>query len=161
MFDDGELSTIKARCFRGVVRLKLEALNFDHPLVKRKHRKISKKNTRRLERIFGQVGCLRTQEENYINAIVDDASLDDALALSETSRDDLLSAHEGQRLPLLALGVDCLSGLHRVEAAKTFLDDNDQWWAVRLFSSGKRLYTLELEMSDVRRYAETCTFKNC
>ncbi|KAF2650673.1 hypothetical protein K491DRAFT_666825 [Lophiostoma macrostomum CBS 122681] len=135
-FDDEELSKIKATCFRGIARIQLTALNFDHPLVQRKHRSVSQKNVRRLRGIFEKVGCLRLQEENFINAIVDDASLDDALTLSGVSRDGLLCLREGQELPLLHLRVDCLSGLHRVEAAKAYLDDNDQWWVVRLFTNG-------------------------
>jgi hypothetical protein len=42
------------------------------------------------------------------------------------------------------LRVDCLLGLHRIEAAKTFLDDNDQWWVVRLFTKGKCCNALRL-----------------
>lgn len=134
-FEDEELSKVKAACFRGLARVQLHALHFDHPLVERKHRSISQKNVRRLQRVFGEVGCLRLQEENYINAVVDDASLDKALSLS---RDELLCLREGQELPLLDVHVDCLSGLHRIEAAKAILDNNDQWWVVRLFTKGKR-----------------------
>ncbi|KAF2105294.1 hypothetical protein BDV96DRAFT_592750 [Lophiotrema nucula] len=86
---------------------------------------------KRLEKI----GCLRLQEGNFINAFVDDACLDDAAARSQVSRNKLFGLREGQELPLLhPLSVECLSGLHRIEAAKEFLDENDQWWTVRLFS---------------------------
>lgn len=138
-FNDDELSKLKATCFRGFARVQLNALNFDHPLVQQKHRKVLQKNVRRLHKIFEKIGCLRLQEENFINAVIDDASLDDAVAVSQVSRDELLNLREGQELPLLNLrNVECLSGLHRTEAAKAFLNDNDQWWTVRLFSKGKR-----------------------
>jgi hypothetical protein len=148
MFDDEELSSIKASSFRGIARCPLGALNFTHPLVRRKHRKISQKNVQRLHGVFRKVGCLRLQEENFINAIVDDEALDNALSISEVSRDGLLLLREGQELPLLDLRVDCLSGLHRVEAAKAFLDDNDQWWTVRLFASSKRPRTAPFTKSN-------------
>lgn len=31
-FDDEELSKVKAACFRGLARVQLDALNFQHPL---------------------------------------------------------------------------------------------------------------------------------
>ncbi|KAK3207311.1 hypothetical protein GRF29_103g513895 [Pseudopithomyces chartarum] len=78
---------------------------------------------------------LAEEYENFINAVVDDASLDDAVAVSQVSRNELLCLREGQELPLLHLRrVECLSGRHRIGAAKAFLDENDHWWTVRLFS---------------------------
>lgn len=137
-FDNEELSKLKATCFRGVARVQLDALNFHHPLVQQKDRKVSQKNVRRIRKIFEKVDCLRASEEHFINAVVDDASLDDAVAVSQVSRNELLCLREGQELPLLNLrNVECLSGLHRIEAAKAFLNENDQWWTVRLFIKRK------------------------
>ena len=141
-FNDEDQSKLKATYFRGVVRVQLDALNF-HPLVQQKRRKVSQKNVRQLQKIFEKVGCLRLQEENFINAVVDDASLDDAVAISQVSRNELLCLREGQELPLLRLRrVECLSGRHRIGAAKAFLDENDHWWTIRLFSKSKCPHTI-------------------
>lgn len=91
-FNDEELLKVKAAWFRGLARVRLDAINFHHLLVERKHQSISQKNVRRLQQIFEKFGCLRLQEENYINASVDDASLDDASSLT---RDERLCLREG------------------------------------------------------------------
>lgn len=136
--DDKELSKLKATYYRGLVRVPLRALNFHHKLVQQKHRVVLAKNVRRIHKIYQKSGCLRLQEENFINGVIDDDALNDALALSRASRERLVGLREGDDILLLNLrNVQCLSGLHRVEAAKSFLDDNDQWWVVRLFGRGK------------------------
>ena len=136
-FKDEDLSKLKATYLRGIARVQLDALDF-HPLVQQKCRKVSQTNVRRIQNIFEKVGCLRLQEENFIDAVVDDASLDNAVAVSQVSRNELLCLREGQELPLLYIrSIECLSGLHRIEAAKSFLGESDQWWTVRLFSKSK------------------------
>jgi hypothetical protein len=46
-----------------------------------KHRDLSYENVIRLEKIYEQVGCLRLQEENVINAVIKDDDLVAALSL--------------------------------------------------------------------------------
>ncbi|KAG9382793.1 repeatdomain containing protein [Pyrenophora tritici-repentis] len=51
------------------------------------------------------------------------------------SLDDMCSLRWPQDAPALRpKNVHCLSGMHRIEAARRFLDENDKWWIVRLFS---------------------------
>ena len=136
--DDYTLSVEKAKCYRGIAKVKLEALNFDHPLTRKKHRKVSQKNVNRLGKIFSQGGCFRLQQENFVNAVIDDAALETSLSSIGLTEDTFLRLREGEPLPCLNINnVDCLSGLHRIEAAREFLDDNDQWWVVRFFSKGR------------------------
>jgi hypothetical protein len=35
--------------------------------------------------------------------------------------------------------IRCLNGLHRIQAAKDYLDRNDQWWVVRLYDGMDRV----------------------
>ena len=134
---DGELATLRANCYRGVVRVPLSTLDFNHPLALEKHREVSKQNVQRLEQIFEQNGCLRLQEENVINAIVYDEELPSLLSSSTLTAEQLQQIAWACDAPALDLGnLRCLSGLHRIEAAKRYLDDNDKWWIVRLFSAG-------------------------
>jgi hypothetical protein len=136
-FPDAELRKQKLRCYRGIARVSLESLTFRHALAENKHRAISQENVRRLKRIFEHNGCLRLQEEHVINATVHDDDLDAALAKSGITETDFCSLRWTQDAPLLDLpSIQCLSGLHRIEAAHQFLDDNDKWWVVRLFSHG-------------------------
>lgn len=132
---DAELAIIKGRHYRGIAKVNLQALKFDYPLVREKHRKLSIPNVERLKGIFRRNGCLRLQEKNFINAIIDDSTLQDSLSLIGSSIDAFRGSREGDPLLHLSLGsVECLSGLHRVEAAKSVLDDNDQWWVVKFYS---------------------------
>ncbi|EOA87100.1 uncharacterized protein SETTUDRAFT_31400 [Exserohilum turcica Et28A] len=135
---DEDFATKKLTCYRGIARLPLDALGFRHSTVLDKHREVSLENVRRLERIYGQVGCLRLQDENVVNAIVEDDHLIAALSTHGISLDDMRNIRWPQEAPTLRLEkVYCLSGMHRIEAARRFLDENDKWWTVRLFSYGK------------------------
>jgi hypothetical protein len=79
-----------------------------------------------LQTIYEQVGCLRLKEENAINAVMRDDDLVAALSLHGMSLDDMCSLQWPQDAPALHLeNVQCLSGLHRSEAARRFLNEND------------------------------------
>ena len=134
---DNELATLRANCYRGVVKVALDGLDFNHPLAIGKHRELSEQNVQRLERIFERNGCLRLQEENVINAIVHDEELRSLLSSSAQTAEQLRQIVWARDAPALDLRhLRCLSGLHRVEAAKRHLNENDKWWIVRLFSAG-------------------------
>jgi hypothetical protein len=132
---DGDFAAKKLMCYRGIARVPLHALKFGHRTVLDKHRDLSHENVIRLERIYEQVGCSRLQEENVINAVIEDDDLVTALSLHGMSLDDMRNLQWPQDAPALHLeNVQCLSGMHRIEAARRFLDENDKWWIVRLFS---------------------------
>jgi hypothetical protein len=134
---DRKFAAEKLTCYRGIARVPLNALRFGHRIVLEKHRDLSHENVIRLERIYEQVGCSRLQEENVINAIVADDDLVAALSLHGMSLDDMRSLQWPQHAPVLHLeNVQCLSGMQRIEAARRFLNDDDKWWVVRLFSYG-------------------------
>ena len=120
------------------MRLPLEELDFHHQFVQSEHREISRENVTRIEKIFQRVGCQRLQEENVINAIIPDEELEAALHSHGMSLDSLAHVQWPQDAPEICLkSVKCLSGIHRIEAARNFLDENDKWWIVRLFSDSK------------------------
>ena len=157
IINNSKLSILKARNYLGIAKIKLGALNFDHPLVRKKHRLPSKKNVRRLRNVFERAGCERLEKENFINAVVDDAALISSLAFSGLNKQRFRQLQEGDSIPFVDLrSVDCLGGLHRIEAAKEFLDDNDQWWIVRLFSKGEPVY-LSVSLLQLRIYCRSPT----
>jgi hypothetical protein len=134
---DREFSAERLTCYQGIARIPLNALRFGHRTVLNKHRDLSHENVIRLERIYEQVGCLRLQEENVINAVVEDDDLVAALSPHGMSLDDMRSLQWPQDAPALHLeNVQCLSGMHRIDAARRFLHESDKWWIVRLFSYG-------------------------
>jgi hypothetical protein len=133
---DADLAMRMIHSYHGIARVPLHSLNFEHRLARDQHRELSLDNVRRLESIYEKNGCLRLQEENVINAIIDDDTLTGALAKTSVSADSFRSHRWAQEAPYLHLtNVRCLSGLHRTKAADRFLDANDKWWIVRLFSS--------------------------
>jgi hypothetical protein len=132
------LAKDRLECYRGIARVSLVSLSFEHSLVKQKHRDTSQQNVLHLVEVFERNGCLRLQEEHIIDAVVRDEDLQEALSRQGISVEDFRKLQWPQNAPRLDnLNVQCLSGMHRVEAARRFLDDNDQWWIVRLFSYSK------------------------
>lgn len=122
--------------FLGVARLPLTTLNFEHELFKRQHRPVSEKIVDRLRAIFRREGCLRSQSQNWIDALVDPRRLRSALARNGLTQDELRP--EAEEIPLLDLGpVECLQGVHRILAAADVLNQNDRWWTVRLYCPGE------------------------
>lgn len=135
---DDDLAMRMIHSYQGIARVPLHALSFGHRLARDRHRELSSDNVRRLQSIYERNGCLRLQEENVINAIIDDDTLTEALSKIAMSADSFRSNRWAQEAPYLHLtNVHCLSGLHRTKAADHYLDANDKWWTVRLFSSSK------------------------
>ncbi|EUC40671.1 hypothetical protein COCMIDRAFT_108213 [Bipolaris oryzae ATCC 44560] len=133
---DITLAKHKANCFRGLIRARLDCLQFNHQLFLNKHREESPQNVRRLQKIFEKTGCLRLQEENIIDAVVEDDRLNAALHAIGLSNEALQKIRSPEDAPSLYLGeLRCLNGLHRIRAADQYLNENDKWWVVRLFSS--------------------------
>lgn len=136
--NDQELATLKIESYRGIARIPLDSLDFKHSLVQRQHREISLQNVHRIRGIFERTGCLRFDGDNIVNAIIADSDLKEALESANITAASFQSCQWPIDAPRLNLTrVKCLSGLHRIEAAKDFLDENDKWWIVRLFSESK------------------------
>ena len=136
MSDGGSLSYEESLRFRGLARVHLKALNFDHALFK-DHRKPSAKNISRLVRVFRQEGCNRSDESNFVKAQVNHKDLDAALA-SQNLTLSRQPPKSWRTIPILNLqSIDCLNGLYRVLAAREFLNKNDRWWIARLYTDGK------------------------
>jgi hypothetical protein len=73
--NDSKLSIFKARNYLGIVKIKLRAFNFDHPLMRKKHQLLFKKNIHCLRNVFERAGCERLEKENFINTVVDNMAL--------------------------------------------------------------------------------------
>ena len=142
---DEDFAAKKSLFYRGIARLPLHALGFEHRAVLEKHRNLSNENVARLEKIYEQVGCSRLEEENVINAVVEDGDLLAALTTVCMSLDEMRQLRWPQDAPALNLEkVQCLSGMHRIAAARRFLTENDKWWIVRLFSSSESFVRLPI-----------------
>ena len=136
-----DLSADVSSYYKGVARVSLQSLYFESVLGTRAHREHCEKNVKRLKEIFSiENGCNRYDEENYISATVDERSLLRSLQSSGYGEDSIRAPPSSEIPYLENIHLNCLHGLHRILAAKEVLDEDDQWWTVKLFSSGKCLY---------------------
>jgi hypothetical protein len=78
--DDSKLSIFKVENYLGIAKIKLRALNFDYPLIYKKHQLLSKKNIHCLRNVFKKAGYKRLKKENFINAVVDNITFISSLA---------------------------------------------------------------------------------
>jgi hypothetical protein len=139
-------SAKRAACLLGVARIDLKRLEFKVAL-RKNHRAESLKSKRRLLEVFELEGCRRLEEENFVEALITNDTLENALhrsGLSEGSfKVNSLAAIQGVgSIPKLDLdcAIQCLNGMHRVSAAKQYLDNNDQWWVVKLYKEESRFH---------------------
>lgn len=131
----------KATCFLGIARVSFCLLDFTEAL-SRTHREESDKAKVRLLSVFKYEGCLRHVEEHFIDAAVNKEVLQSALrqlgislaTFKERSYDYVATPNSIPELRFTR-PIACLSGLHRVRAAEEYLDQNDQWWYVKLYDS--------------------------
>jgi hypothetical protein len=84
-----DFAAIKAQCFRGVAKVNLKALNFEHPLARKYYYRSSKKKVIVLKNIFKRTSCDRLTEEHFIKAIIDNNILADALRVSSIDKNIL------------------------------------------------------------------------
>lgn len=121
----------------GVARVKLSVLNFPNS------RGLDVKNIERLKSLFREErGCKPDDFQNHIPAVIDEATLSEALSVSGFSRDILLSS--GPDYPKLefpsGLRLECLRGQHRVKAAAEVFQSTETYWVVDLFLAGWSLF---------------------
>jgi hypothetical protein len=87
--------------------------------------------------VFGQKRCRRYEPGNYIPVLISKANLKRALKASKLKRAALQSPAEDGSLCFLRTAkkqkLFCFHGRHRIEAAKRFLPDKDQWWTIRVY----------------------------
>jgi len=132
--------------FRGSASVNIDVLHFPFTEL----REEDEKNTQRLKKMFRKEnGCRDWEIFNHIPAVIDQHELDDALARSGVSSEQLLRARDGHLELDFRAGfrLRCLRGRHRVLAATApnVLPPGSQRWTVDLFLSGKKV---SLDLSD-------------
>lgn len=119
----------------GTASVRLDALDF------RDSAGLDPKNVERLKRLFREGGCFPGRFANRIPALIGAETLQQSLALSGLSAEQLRSgadASDGHaRLELPAgLRLVCLRGRHRAVAAEDVLGIQDKRWVVDFFLAG-------------------------
>lgn len=120
--------------YLGTACVDLDALLFPQSAFRR----LRPKNVARLVRIFKTQGCLRSHPDHHIKATISRERLNEALRYSDqTAADRLLSTTDYPELWLAPGTLACLFGLHRIEAAKQYLEYPSRWWTVKLYEEGQ------------------------
>jgi Protein of unknown function (DUF3723) len=119
--------------YHGVAKIPISKLNFNFRTDLK--RRLNSKQVEKLERIFADEECDNEGVSNAIYARVAKSALLSALRERDLDETALIS---GPNRPIerLDLQVDCLHGLHRVEAAKETLRTlplDEQLWTVHLY----------------------------
>lgn len=133
---ESSLAAEREEKFRGTAKVDLNDLTFAHPPI----RKYSAKNEEWLLSAFQTDGCSPLLVDHHIPAVIDHASLQDAISISNTSSNTLLSKHSHYWPKLTfkqGFKLLCLQGRHRVGAARKHLEEGYRWWIVDLYSDGK------------------------
>lgn len=136
---DSAVAKSRTETFRGTARISLEALHFKGERRREPDPCAIQRKVERLREIFRIQGCLRLPPEHQIEARISLDIFEDAVQQSNVDRSHLLKPPDGVPPHLafpLGFHLDCVSGQHRIEAAKQFLKGRDRWWTVQLYTRG-------------------------
>lgn len=129
--DDRASNVLADNRFIGTARADISYLTFIEG------RQIDNQIVEKLITVFQQKRCRRYEPENYIPVLITKENLKRALKASKLKRAALQSPAKDGSLRFLKPAKNqelfCLHGRHRIEAAKKFLPDTDQWWTIRVY----------------------------
>lgn len=125
----------------GIVRISIESLLFDTLLFDSEvvPRQLDQNHVSHLVDVFTEsnYGCDRTNDKNYIPAVISHGDLTTLLHNTHISERHLsLTLADATFRPEIVtnhLLIPCLHGKHRIAAAKQFCHPNDLWWTIELF----------------------------
>lgn len=127
------IGTEKSLKYIGTASVKLDHLNFPNA------ERPNQKNVDRLVKLFQRLrGCSPGEKLNRIPAVIGETYLQDALAMSNLSREALLSS-DGDVAQLhfpSGFRLECLRGKDRVQAARQTMCSAEPRWVVDLFAAG-------------------------
>lgn len=115
----------------GLARVDLSDLDFSHAGANG-HRQEDRRNVDRLVQVFRIEGCDRAEEKHFIRGYVDQTEL--PLPLPQ-QKPRAFTNENVASIPRLQIKVRCNEGLHRILAARQYLEEGDQWWVIRLFDA--------------------------
>lgn len=132
---DASVLRDKRTCYRGRAKIFLESLEY-HGTSSRG--KVDDKHIDQLVHVFRTEGCMRLHDpEHYVPGLISSEDLKQAASFSGLR---LLDLGQGAEPPLLNLPgnlkVKILHGEHRMTAAERFLEPNERWWVVVLYTTG-------------------------
>jgi len=144
--EDLRLSNESRLISKGSALVRFEYLNWNDYLKLNDLEQPDRERVEHVKRIFQKEGCSQLEVDHHIPAVVDQHRID--VALEDARRKDRWNAstlpsesatiNKKDGYPELEFpgGIECLHGLHRIEAAKECLLPNEKWWIVDLYLPG-------------------------
>jgi hypothetical protein len=144
--EDSRLDTEWRLICKGSALVRFEYLKWNE-YIKRNpaKRRADPEHVERLKRGFNKAGCRRLPSVHHIPAKVSqqqlDAALEDARQKKRWKSDALPSTYatintqDGYPELEFPGGIECLDGLHRIQAGKEWLLSTEKWWIVDLYLS--------------------------
>lgn len=129
-----QVSDDKALNFKGTARIYFSHLDFPSPV-----RLVDPQIVKSLNRTFAIAGCLQSELDYRIPAIIKSQTIDSALEALGISAETFkaTSSHQPRVLQLPdGVRLECLHGQHRILAAASALPVSDHWWTVDLYGNG-------------------------
>ncbi|KAJ2982773.1 hypothetical protein NQ176_g1164 [Zarea fungicola] len=126
------IGTEKSLKYIGTASVRLDHLDFPNA------ERPNQKNVERLVKLFRKLrGCSPGEKLNRIPAVISEAYLQDALTISNLSREALLSSNSDAAQLNFPSGfrLECLRGKDRVQAARETLCSPEPRWVVDLFAA--------------------------
>ena len=145
--EDSRLDTERRLIFKGSALVRFEYLNWNE-YIKRNEakRRPDQDHVDRVKRVFRKAGCRPLESIHHIPVVVSQQQLDAALAEARRrgrwkadalpSNYATINSQDGYPELEFPGGIECLHGLHRVQAGKEWLQPAEKWWIVDLYLSG-------------------------
>src|SRR5437773_7840139 len=128
----------RGKYYRGTAIVRFEYLHFGSQCP----RELDRENVESLKDTFMKQGCLRLEPKHHIPALIDQQALDLAIKSSRAVSLDTLLNNPKAVPPELKMppnySLECIQGLHWVEAGKEILPPKDKWWTVDLYLKSMR-----------------------
>jgi hypothetical protein len=128
--------------FRGTVKVWFDCLEFGNLCP----RELDAKVVSYLVDKFKTQGVLRMDPKNRIPGLIDAKTLQEAIEASSGTTLDTLLDNPGGEPPILRLPknkrIECLQGLHRIQAGRKIIARKDWWWTIDLYLNGMAKFSI-------------------
>jgi hypothetical protein len=158
--EDLRLDTESRLICKGSALVRFEYLKWNEYLKLNEMERPDPEHVEHVKRIFRKGGCSQLQVAHHIPAVVDqhrlNVALEDARGKGRwktgTLPSESVTINKKDGYPELEFpsGIECLHGLHRIEAGKELLPPTEKWWIVDLYLSD---ISYELKTILVEAYA--------
>lgn len=165
--EDLQVDSERKLVCKGSALVRFEYLHWDD-YVRRNEakRQPNPKRVKRIKSIFGREGCHSLQVQHHIPATVDQDALETAITdacqkrrlqgRALPSNYAVVGSEDGYPELEFPGGIQCLHGIHRIQAGKEWLPPSEKWWIVDLYLSEISYDLMTLLIEEYANEEEPC-----